>query len=657
MADNERITLGARYEIINKIGGGGMAEVFHGYDTFLNRDVAIKILRDQYIENDTFIKNFRQEACSAASLLHPNIVSVYDVGTDNSIYYIVMEYVNGSTLKKYIMEHGAVEPKKAIGIAKGIAAALIQAHIHNIVHCDIKSHNILLTTEGIAKVTDFGIAKVTTQATTTLDKVVGSVYYLSPEQACGKPVTPRSDLYSLGVVLFEMLTGKLPFEADTPLDVALMHVQQTVPSLHAIKQDIPMFLEQIVDKALAKKPEDRYNSAQELLIDLKKAEVLLKSKEDNAVAKEEVKTTHPDYSEEGFNDATVVINKADMLANLQEANVQDNNLTQGKEELAVQSPIESNRDKKMLKRIFLVIVAMLAIAGISFGLLTVTKPVVVIPELKGKTIVEAENILTQLKLNYKLQEEYNAEVISGQVCRTIPGANSQVREGRTILLVISKGVEPGKMPYLRGKTLSEAKTLLSKAKIKLGNVTVKYKAGAKADEVLEQSIASDTQVADDVQVDLVVNSGDKDAIVPDLSGVKLEDVKAKLADAGLTIGEITEEENEAAAKTVLRTSPSVGAVVRKGTAVTIVVSKGGKGQDNKGSSDAVSGNIKIVEFVVPSGAANNNVRIVVANDNGTSTVYTGSVKSGARIRQQVNVAGPTRVQFYVNSSLQEEKKL
>ena len=207
----ERITLNHRYEIIDKVGGGGMAEVFHGYDTVLHRDVGIKILRDQFIQDKDFVARFRQEACNAAGLSHPNIVNIYDFGSEHDINYIVMEYVVGRTLKEVITDSGALDYQTAVKYAIGIASALKQAHDHAIVHCDVKSQNILIDTKGVAKITDFGIARAFGQPSESEERgVIGSVYYLSPEQAAGKPVTAQSDLYSLGVVLFEMLTGQLP---------------------------------------------------------------------------------------------------------------------------------------------------------------------------------------------------------------------------------------------------------------------------------------------------------------------------------------------------------------------------------------------------------------------------------------------------------------
>lgn len=646
----ERIILNNRYEIIDKVGGGGMAEVFHGYDTFLNRDVGIKILRDQYIQDDGFIARFRQEACSAAKLMHPNIVNVYDVGEENNIYYIVMEYVVGKTLKEYITQEGPLAPKVAVHYAIGVAAALIQAHIHDVVHCDIKSQNILIDKTDSAKVTDFGIARaIGPLCQQTQENVIGSVHYLSPEQACGQPITPQSDLYSLGVVLFEMLTGKLPFQGSTPVAVALQHIQSATPSLRSIVPETPLFLEKIVAKALAKNPEKRYSSAQEFLADLQHAEELLYGKENN------VKTDGSDFISsdtpvpaEGVSDETMIISKAQMIDGI--ANYKKPQDTQETE------PPSKLQNKKIVA---LLVSSILILLGIVYGVMEYSKTVVTVPDLKGKTIVEAEEILDKSKLNYILSEEYSEDVDAGQVCSQNPPANSRVKEGRKILLVISKGIEQGVAPNLVGKKLTIAKQLLKSAKLKLGTVTVRYAAGQPVDTVLEQSVSAKTKVAANTKIDLIVNISDGQLVVPSLSGVTLEEAKRVLNEAGLQLGTVTEKADAAVKNTVLTTEPEIGSVVWKSAVINVIVSNGAPDKKNeKADKNALdNGSAKIVEFVVPAGQERNDIKIVVINEKGTFTVYTGLAKPGVRLRQQVEVAGNTRVQFYTNGVLVEDRKI
>ena len=243
----EQKIIGNRYQIMESIGTGGMAEVYKAFDTFLNREVAVKILRAQYTDDDGFVSRFRQEAQSAARLIHPNIVNVYDVGRDDDSYYIIMEYVKGRTLKELISAEGALDPMTAVIIAHGIASALKHAHSRGIIHCDIKPHNILLDENNNPKVADFGIARAITTATMTYTaSVVGSVHYLSPEQVRGEKDSAQSDLYSLGILLFEMLTGCLPYTAETPVAVALMHVRERMPLVREVKPASRLILQRWV---------------------------------------------------------------------------------------------------------------------------------------------------------------------------------------------------------------------------------------------------------------------------------------------------------------------------------------------------------------------------------------------------------------------------
>ena len=269
--------LGNRYEIIEKIGSGGMATVYRAKDLVLKRFVAVKILRDEYTTDNEFIKRFNTEAESAASLTHPNIVSVYDVGKEGSLYYIVMELIKGKTLKEIIIEDGRMGWKWSVKIAKQIASALEIAHRNNIVHRDIKPHNIIITEDGVAKVTDFGIAKAVSNSTiTAFGTTIGSVHYFSPEHARGGYTDAKSDLYSLGVVIYEMVTGKVPFDADTPVSVALKHMQEKPVEPKELNPAIPQSLNDLIMKAMEKEPSMRYNTATEMIRDL---DIILKNPE------------------------------------------------------------------------------------------------------------------------------------------------------------------------------------------------------------------------------------------------------------------------------------------------------------------------------------------------------------------------------------------
>lgn len=652
-----RITLNGRYEIIDKIGGGGMAEVFHGYDTVLHRDVGIKILRDQFIQDKQFVARFRQEACNAACLSHPNIVNIYDSGNEHDIYYIVMEYVVGRSLKEVIEENGALDYKTAVRYAIGIASALKQAHDHSIVHCDVKSQNILIDTKGVPKITDFGIARAFGQPCNGTDKnVIGSVYYLSPEQAAGQPVTPQSDLYSLGVVLFEMLTGKLPYDGDTPLEVARMHLESSTPSARRYDPDIPYYLDNIITKALAKNPRLRYATADDFLTDLKHAQTHLLG--DAGLTDD----TWDKPRKSPVSDETMVISKSDMLDGLlkpQQAEAAQQKPQQPKpepkepEKKSKGDSLVEKYGKKKLLAFFLA--ALVVLSGIIYAILGYTSGDVTVPDVKGKTIVEAEAILTKEKLGYTLTEAYDAKVTPGVVIKQTPGAHTRVKAGRKITLVVSKGPEPGVVPDLKKKKLNDATLMLEKAKLKVGTVTVKYEAGAPKGTVISQSIASGSKVSEGTSVDLVVNISDNQTVVPSLAGMSLSEAQSALSSAGLSVGSVSATSSDSAKNTVLSSDPGAGSVLDKGSAVTLVVSAGKK--EEKKSSSSSGGSSRIISYTVPGSGSAKDVRIIVTDDSGSRTVFSDSVAPGTRISRSVSAGSGARVQVYLNGELAEDKTL
>ena len=268
---NKGKLIGGRYEIISLVGSGGMADVYNAVDNRLSRQVAIKVLKEEYSSDKNFVMKFRAEAQSAAGLSHPNIVNVYDVGEDEGLHYIVMELVEGITLKKFIERKGKLELKEAVGIAIQIAQGMEAAHANHIIHRDIKPQNIIISKEGKVKVTDFGIAKAATSNTIAAGQAVGSVHYISPEQARGGYSDAKSDIYSLGVTLFEMLTGRVPFNGDTTVAIAIKHIQEPIPSVRKYVPDVPLSVEKIVLKCCQKSPDRRYQSASELIRDLKQS--------------------------------------------------------------------------------------------------------------------------------------------------------------------------------------------------------------------------------------------------------------------------------------------------------------------------------------------------------------------------------------------------
>ena len=647
----ERITLNHRYEIIDKVGGGGMAEVFHGYDTVLHRDVGIKILRDQFIQDKDFVARFRQEACNAAGLSHPNIVNIYDFGSEHDINYIVMEYVVGRTLKEVITDSGALDYQTAVKYAIGIASALKQAHDHAIVHCDVKSQNILIDTKGVAKITDFGIARAFGQPSESEERgVIGSVYYLSPEQAAGKPVTAQSDLYSLGVVLFEMLTGQLPYDGDTPAEVARQHLTSPTPSARRYDPEIPYDLDAIVTKALAKNPLLRYKTDDDFLSDLRRVETRLRKAE--TAAEESLSPHH-----KGVSDETIIIRSEEMgdgllhKTPLRDENP-DNGAAAGEKE-----PPKKNKTKKMLG---LFIGAIFLLSALIYGLVGYSSGDIAVPDVKGKTLVEAEAILKDNNLDFTLKEEFDAKVPTGTVIKQSPGAGSHVKAGRKIQLTVSKGAEPGVVPDLKGKNLAEATEMLHAAKLAVGKVTVQYKEGAAQGAVLSQDIEAGKKVAAGTKVDLVVNISKGQSVVPDLKGLTLSDARERMSSMGLMVGSVTTKEDSAPKGTVIGAEPEFGKVLSEGSVVTLIVS-GGKKEEKKqketSGTPSQAAKTYTVSFTVPGSGSAKQVKIVASDATSSRVLYSGSAAPGTRLRETVTLGQDASVQFYVNGALVEDRSL
>ena len=633
----EQKIIGNRYQIMESIGTGGMAEVYKAFDTFLNREVAVKILRAQYTDDEGFVSRFRQEAQSAARLIHPNIVNVYDVGRDDDSYYIIMEYVKGRTLKELISAEGALDPMTAVIIAHGIASALKHAHSRGIIHCDIKPHNILLDENNNPKVADFGIARAITAATMTYTaSVVGSVHYLSPEQVRGEKVSAQSDLYSLGILLFEMLTGCLPYTAETPVAVALMHVRERMPLVREVNSNVPLVLEKIVAKALAKDKEERYASADEFLQDLEyAADVLSGNIEYNEKDRVFIAEDSPAVAEAALDETM----RIDRTVYAEQLNPHD--------EDAIADKLKK---KKRIKRwlIGAVVAASFLIIGLfSFGV--IGGPEVEVPDVTGKTVVEAQNILAKAKLGYTIDEEYNIKVAPGTVISQNPGAKRMVKEGRKITLVVSKGVELGDVPNLKGKRLTEAKAILKSSRFELGRVSYRYVSGSPEETILEQSVAPPAKLPIGTKLDVVINIKSDQVVLPDLVGLNSSSAKNKLNDLGLVLGKVNMVVSKEPDNTVIEMNPASKEVVNVGTVVDITVAKNVETSKPQQS--------QYVEFIVPAGSDHQEIKIVVVDDAGSRVVYNNAHKPGVRLRQQIEGTGNIRVQFYSNDKLVEERSL
>ena len=555
--------LGNRYEIIEKIGSGGMATVYKAKCHVLNRYVAIKILRDEFTTDEEFIKRFEVEAQSAASITHPNIVSIYDVGVDGNLYYIVMELIKGKTLKEIIVEEkGPLPWKWSVNIAGQIASALETAHKNHIIHRDIKPHNIIITEDGVAKVTDFGIAKAVSNSTiTAFGTTIGSVHYFSPEHARGGYTDEKSDLYSLGVVMYEMLTGKVPFDADTAVSVALKHMQEEPTPPIEVNPNIPTAVNDIIMKALRKDTNLRYQNATAMLMDLRRA---LKEPNGDFV-------DNNDYQNDFPTQRISTIGLEEESRNTKNVN--------NKNKKKPNKFVEFIKNHKVLSSIIGLILLFIITIGLTIGISNATRPKdVEIPNLVGKTVDEVKDILKQNKLNYVEEgQEYNADVPEGQIISQNPPyvQGRRIKENTDVKVVVSKGTETTTVPKLKGLTKEEAEDAADEAKIKLDfqdEISKTVEAGV----IIKQEKAEGETVnaGDTIKVYISIGTGIKQVNVVSVIGQDEETAKQTLQGLGLVVEKVNYSKDKTQTNgVVLEQSISSGTTVDEGSKITLTVNK------------------------------------------------------------------------------------
>lgn len=540
-----------RYELLEHIGGGGMADVYKAHDTILDRMVAVKILHAQLANDEEFLEKFRLEAKGAARLSHPNIVGIYDVGHDAGKYFIVMEYIAGETLKKRVQREGRLSVEESLRIAKEIARALREAHANNLVHCDIKPHNILVTADGRVKVADFGIARAVTSSTMTYNgNIVGSVHYFSPEQAKGTKITPKSDIYSLGVVLYEMLTGELPFTGETTVSIALKHLQEEPKPIGQYDYTLPPMVEAIVQRTMAKNPSERPNS-DELIEDIQHTERFL---------------GFETGVETGENDpfATRLLPRID-ADSMQDEREESNKLWNG--------------GKLFKSKLFLIAAVFVVFLGFAVGAFFAfgkfwSMAEVQVPDVKAKPMTLAKQLLETSNLRVNIVEQFDATVTAGQVISQSPEAGATVKEQRIITIYVSKGGEELTMPNVKGLSRLSAENKLKKMGLVIGNVYEKV-SDQDAWTVLEQEPAAGHKIQKGQSVDLTVSKGKQIKLVrvPNFTGGTLDNAKDQLKQLKLSLGTVTYEKSRQASETVLRQTPSAGTDVDEGTTVDFVLSE------------------------------------------------------------------------------------
>ena len=570
--------LAGRYELIEKIGEGGMAVVYKGKDRLLNRYVAIKILRPEFTKDEQFIESFKRESQASARLSHANIVGVYDVGKEGNIHFIVMELIDGKVLSEVIKEKGRIEYKEAISIIRQVASALSLAHKNQIIHRDIKPHNILITSTGVAKLADFGIAKAVSAATIVggNNKIMGSVHYFSPEQARGAYVDERSDIYSLGIVLYEMLTGKVPFDGDNPVSIALMHINDPMPSLTKEVPGIPPQLEKIVNKATEKYQSNRYKTVDDMIKDLDDIEFITK-----VMGKDAFVVDSPDTDE-------VARYKKEQSS--EKEYVTD--VKPVKKERRKTDPKPSNEKNKMTMFIIIgaVIVAVAGLIGLGsmlgwFG----GSDEITVPSFVGKTLEQAQ--AEAEKLGLVIQEGdlvYSPDQEEGLITSQNPVEGAKVTEGKVITVNISKGKKDGVVPKIEGMDYEEAKAYLESFGFKMGpGVTVQ--SHLPKGVIVSQSIPYGTSAKSGTEINVEISDGKgKEMVkVPNLIGRTPDEANSLLAGAGLsTNGNVVYEEVDGMAQNlVFWQSVAADTEVEKGSTVDYKVSKGTK-PEGSGSGDA-----------------------------------------------------------------------
>ena len=507
--------LGNRYEIIRKVGDGGMAFVYEAKDRLLNRTVAVKVLRPEFVDDEEFLGKFKREAEAVASLSHPNIVNVYDVGEDGKVHYIVMEFIDGQNLKDIIKNEGTLDEYTALDITKQIAKALSAAHKKGIIHRDIKPHNILISNEDrIVKVADFGIAKAVSNSTmTNIGSIIGSVHYFSPEQAKGKYVTNNADLYSLGIVLYEMIIGKVPFRGDSPIAIALQHINDEIEFTQEEKVNIPQSVRTIIKKLTEKSSTDRYQSAEELIEDIEYIE----------------KNIDLDFIKEYDNYATQKIDDKELNKNL------NNSITPSKieeddyyyEELIEEKPKnkkgsrkgkrqekeDSPKTRKRLKIAAVVLILILAAQLYMFIRFLLGGPKnnadgLVIPNVQNMSLDDAEKELRKAGFIIKFEEEYSADIEKNHVIYQTPAAGTNAKEGDIITIVLSRGPNQSLVPNIVGMPLSEAENVLKENKLLLGNIKQEYSDTFEKGIVIDQSPKSGNEIGSEgSKVDVVISKG------------------------------------------------------------------------------------------------------------------------------------------------------
>lgn len=651
--------LSERYEVLERIGEGGMAVVYKALDSVLGRVVAVKILRPQYASDKEFVERFRREAQSAASLSHPNIVSIFDVGVYDGVYYIVMEYVKGDNLKDIIRANAPMPCERSVYLTKQICEALKHAHENNVIHRDIKPHNILVTIDDRVKVTDFGIARAaSTTSLTETGVVIGSVHYFSPEQARGGFVEARSDLYSVGIILYEMVTGHVPFSGDTPIATALMHIQQRVPEPRLSNALLDPMLNRIICKALEKNPEMRYASAEEFKGELSKYELMLAAQGNDEDTIQLVAVSEGDESNTHTLEFTGVDNSYEMYA----GNAMENNDSiEGNDIMARKG--RKKKGSSVFKNLLLVMITLSVLGLLAVWVAQMVPRMLYVPEVEvpnvvDRTIAEARKILEEKRLRLEVLQSINDDsVAAGRIISQDPVAREIRKENREVSVVVSLGPAMSVVPNIIGEDYRSAEIILGNEGLSIGdNMSYAYSDSVAQGRIMRQDPKAGGTVKTGTPVSIVLSRGPepKEVQIPDFMGKRLEEITVDLERLELSIGMVYEDyDPHTEPGKIISQKPGPGAIALRGAQIEFVISMG-----STDSGSVYETRIKIgdVSIVVPPGPSQQEVVIKVIDDYGERVVYKGIHRPNEHIKRRVEGYGDAKVRVYLDGTAYDREQ-
>ena len=635
--------LNGRYEIIEKVGIGGMAIVYKAKDIYLKRIVAVKVLKEQYLEDKEFIKKFVIEAQSVANLNNQNIVKIYDVGqhieNEKTFNYIVMEYIKGKTLNELIKDNGKLNSNAVVSISKQIANALDCAHKHHIIHRDIKPHNIIIDENLNVKVTDFGIARIATSSTITYtSSVLGTVHYISPEQAKGKFIDEKSDIYSLGVVMYEMITGRVPFDTDNAVGIAMQHINEPLVEPIRLVPNMELWLNAIIVKCMEKDSENRFESA----------ESLIRALEDKNVGTNQTVAFNDNTDRALYRES---VYKADKQKDFNKPIIKNNNKNR-----------ESLKKKKGIfdYSITYVVLALLIVASVFFiyrlAVSNKATNTVKVPPVIGLDKDEAIRVLKEKKLNGLIVKTVNDDSVeAGKIVQQSPAPNAEAKVGTNVELTVSVGKNKTIVPNLSNVEFEKVEELLKKSNLSLGKVERKYDDKVDENKVISQSVNYGDEVEKGTKIDIVVSRGkeDKKVEVPDLIGkTEAEAIKA-LYDSGLAVGRTEKKADSKKAGTVIWQSYGKGIKVDASTKIDIVVSSGKATKDNVlNLSHYTEDDAVTKRYTINEPDKNYLLRITKNTEKGETKIYEKTMVTGSgKLTINIKAKSSDKFNIYVNGEL------